>query len=108
MRRALSKAGFRPLTWGPFRVLLRPRQVKIAAVLALAVGLLVIYGVTRGSLPIPTSAIGRALFYPDVLSAQQMYIVRDSPTAPADGCLLRRHAGAGRGGDAVDHPQRSG
>lgn len=77
MRHALSKAGFRPLTWGPFRVLLRPRLVKIAAMLALAVGLLVIYGVTRGSLPIPTSAIGRALFYPDVLSAQQVYIVRD-------------------------------
>ena len=77
MRHALSKAGFRPLTCGPFRVLLRPRLVKIAAMLALVVGLLVIYGVTRGSLPIPTSAIGRALFYPDVLSAQQVYIVRD-------------------------------
>ena len=77
MTRAVTKAGFRPLTLGPWRVLLRPRLLKISALLAVMIALLLLYGVTRGSLPIPTSDIGRALFYPQSLNAQQLYIVRD-------------------------------
>lgn len=77
MMRAVIKAGFRPLTLGPLRVLLRPRLLKIVSAMAALITLLLIYGITRGTLPIPTSAIGRAIFYPDALSAQQLYIVRD-------------------------------
>lgn len=77
MTRAATRAGFRAVTIGPLRILLRPRLLKIAAVLMTVILLLVVFGVTRGSLPIPTSAIGRALFMPEALSAQQVYIVRD-------------------------------
>ncbi len=75
--RAVIKAGFRPLTLGPLRLLLRPRLLKIAAIMVAIITLLLIYGITRGTLPIPTSAIGRSIFYPEALSAQQVYIVRD-------------------------------
>ena len=77
MTRAVVKAGFLPFTLGPLRVLLRPRFIKIAGVLAVFIVLLLVYGMTHGTLPIPSSAIGRALFYPDALSAQQVFIVRD-------------------------------
>lgn len=77
MTRAVQKAGFRPLAFGPWRLLLSPRRVKIAAVLVSLILLLLVYSVTRGTLAIPTSAIGRALFYPQALSDQQVYIVRD-------------------------------
>lgn len=77
MMRAVRKAGFRPVALGPLRVLLNPRMVKIAAVLATFIIVLLVFSVTRGTLPIPTSAIARALFYPEALSAQQIYIVRD-------------------------------
>ena len=77
MTRAATRAGFRAVTIGPLRILLRPRLLKIAAALMTVILLLVVFGVTRGSLPIPTSAIGRALFMPEALSAQQVFIVRD-------------------------------
>lgn len=77
MTRAVQKAGFRPLVFGPWRLLLSPRRVKIAAVLVSLILLLLVYSVTRGTLAIPTSAIGRTLFYPQALSDQQVYIVRD-------------------------------
>lgn len=77
MTRAVVKAGFLPFTLGPLRGLLRPRFIKIAGVLAVFIALLLVYGMTHGTLPIPSSAIGRALFYPDALSAQQVFIVRD-------------------------------
>ena len=77
MTRAVTRAGFHAVTLGPLRLLLRPRLLKIAAALLAVIVLLLIFGVTRGSLPIPTGAIGRALFMPEALSAQQVYIVRD-------------------------------
>lgn len=77
MTRAATRAGFRAVTIGPLRILLRPRLLKIAVALMTVILLLVVFGVTRGSLPIPTSAIGRALFMPEALSAQQVFIVRD-------------------------------
>ena len=61
MTRAVVKAGFLPFTLGPLRVLLRPRFIKIAGVLAVFIALLLVYGMTHGTLPIPSSAIGRAL-----------------------------------------------
>jgi iron complex transport system permease protein len=39
--------------------------------------LLLSFGLTHGSLPIPASAIGRALFYPESLPADARYIVMD-------------------------------
>lgn len=77
MTRAVIKAGFIPLALGPLRLLLRPRLLKVAGIMAALIMLLLVFGITRGTLPIPTGAIGRALFYPETLSAQQVYIVRD-------------------------------
>ncbi|HED1311410.1 TPA: iron chelate uptake ABC transporter family permease subunit, partial [Kluyvera ascorbata] len=77
MTRVVTRAGFRAVALGPLRILLRPRLLKIAAALLVVIVLLLVFGVTRGSLPIPTGAIGRALFMPEVLSAQQVFIVRD-------------------------------
>ena len=42
-----------------------------------ALPILLSFGLTHGSLPIPASAIGRALFYPERLTADAHYIVMD-------------------------------
>jgi ABC-type Fe3+-siderophore transport system, permease component len=77
MSNVVARTGFRVFSLGALRTLIRPQAIKIAATLAAIVIALLLYGVTRGSLPIPTSAIGKALFYPDALAAQQLTIVRD-------------------------------
>ena len=38
---------------------------------------LLLFGVMQGSLPVPASAIGRAVFDPQALTAQQQYVVWD-------------------------------
>lgn len=77
MKTLSQRVGYRRWQAGGFSLLLRPRALACAAVLAGLTLLLVIFGVTQGSLPVPVSAIGRALFYPTSLSSQQGYIVWD-------------------------------
>ncbi|MEO3988530.1 FecCD family ABC transporter permease [Pseudocitrobacter cyperus] len=77
MNNVVARAGFRRYTLGSLQWLVRPRTLKIAASLAVFTLLLVLYGITRGSLPIPTSAIGKALFSAEILSPQQSTIVLD-------------------------------
>ncbi|UGS40339.1 FecCD family ABC transporter permease [Pseudocitrobacter corydidari] len=77
MNHVIARAGFRRLSLGVFQRLIRPRALKIAATLAAIIVMLILFGVTRGSLPIPASAIGKALFMPEALDAQQITIVRD-------------------------------
>ncbi|MEJ5175521.1 FecCD family ABC transporter permease [Erwinia sp. MYb416] len=77
MKMSLQRVGYRRWQWGAFSLLLRPRALACAALLALLALALVIFGVTQGSLPVPASAIGRALFYPQPLPSQQDYIVWD-------------------------------
>lgn len=77
MSRLLARAGLRGLRVGAFSRLLRPQALWWLAGLALLACALLLSGVTQGSLPVPASAIGRALFLPDTLSAEQQYVVWD-------------------------------
>lgn len=73
----LQRAGFRAFRAGRFSRLWRPMTAWWGiALFILAVGLL-FFGLMQGSLPVPASAIGRALFAPQTLSAEQQYIVWD-------------------------------
>ena len=77
MNPVLQRAGFRAFRAGRFSRLWRPMTAWWGiALFILAVGLL-FFGLMQGSLPVPASAIGRALFAPQTLSAEQQYIVWD-------------------------------
>ena len=77
MNLLLQRAGFRAFRAGGFSRLWRPMTAWWGiALFILAVGLL-FFGLMQGSLPVPASAIGRALFAPQTLSAEQQYIVWD-------------------------------
>ncbi|KQN64528.1 MULTISPECIES: iron ABC transporter permease [unclassified Erwinia] len=71
------RAGFRHLRLGRYSLLLRPRLLLAGAGLAGLALMLLAASLTQGSLPVPASAIGRALFYPQSLAAEQHYIVWD-------------------------------
>ena len=73
----MNRAGLRAVRFSSFSALVRPRALLYLTVLTLAVLLLLSFGLTHGSLPIPASAIGRALFYPERLTADAHYIVMD-------------------------------
>lgn len=77
MSRAILRAGLRPLRLGRFSAVIRPKALLLLAGLLLLVLGMMLYGLTQGSLPIPTSAIARGLFYPDALSDDARYIVED-------------------------------
>lgn len=77
MNPLLQRAGFCAFRAGRFSRLWRPMTAWWGiALFILAVGLL-FFGLMQGSLPVPASAIGRALFAPQTLSAEQQYIVWD-------------------------------
>ncbi|WP_312401041.1 iron chelate uptake ABC transporter family permease subunit, partial [Enterobacter chengduensis] len=73
----MNRAGLRALRVGAFSTLVRPKALACLAVLTLAACVLTAFGLTHGSLPIPASAIGRALFSPESLTAETRYIVMD-------------------------------
>ncbi|MBE3477067.1 iron ABC transporter permease [Enterobacter cloacae complex sp. I7] len=73
----MNRAGLRALRVGAFSALVRPKALVCLVILTLAACLLTGLGLTHGSLPIPTSAIGRALFYPETLTSETRYIVMD-------------------------------
>lgn len=73
----MNRAGLRALRVGAFSALVRPKALVCLAVLTLAACLLTAFGLTHGSLPVPASAIGRALFYPESLTSETHYIVMD-------------------------------
>lgn len=77
MSRLLERNGLRALRIGKCSLLLRPGALWTGGLLALLVTGLLLGGLTQGSLPIPASAIGRALFYPATLVGQQHYILWD-------------------------------
>lgn len=77
MKKTAQRLGFRRLKLGQFTLLLRPRLLLLGLLLAAVALLLAVFGITQGSLPVPASDIGRALFYPQQLSSQQHYIVWD-------------------------------
>ncbi|HDC4404138.1 TPA: iron ABC transporter permease [Enterobacter cloacae] len=73
----MSRAGLRAWRVGPFSGQVRPAAVARVTLIALMGILLLGFGLTHGSLPIPTSAIGRALFSGEPLEADARYIVMD-------------------------------
>ncbi|RXX63014.1 iron ABC transporter permease, partial [Enterobacter cloacae] len=73
----MSRAGLRAWRVGPFSGQVRPAAVARVTLIALMGILLLGFGLTHGSLPIPTSAIGRALFSGQPLEADARYIVMD-------------------------------
>ncbi len=77
MSHLITRAGLRGLRLGGFSRLLRPQALWWLAGLGSLALVLLLCGVTQGSLPVPSSAIGRALFFSDTLSAEQHYVVWD-------------------------------
>lgn len=77
MKSAVRRAGFRPLTCGRWHILLRPAAVKIAAVALLVIVLLALFGLTRGSFPMPSGTLFRALRGADIVDEQQRFILFD-------------------------------
>ena len=73
----MNRAGFRALRIGRVSALVRPRALACLTLLALVALSLLGFGLTHGSLPVPISAIGRALFSPESLTAETRYIVMD-------------------------------
>lgn len=77
MKSAVRRAGFRPLTCGRWHILLRPAAVRIAAVALLVILLLALFGLTRGSFPMPSGTLFRALLGADNVGDQQRFILFD-------------------------------
>ena len=100
----MNRAGFRAIRIGRLSALVRPRALACLMLLALVALSLLGFGLTHGSLPVPTSAIGRALFSPESLTAETRYIVMDIRLPRL---LMGVAAGAGWGG-VVDARCRGG
>lgn len=77
MKSAVRRAGFRPLTCGRWHILLRPAAVKIAAVALLVILLLALFALTRGSFPMPSGTLFRALLGADIVDELQRFILFD-------------------------------
>ena len=77
MSRALHNAGLRAVRVGRLSRIVRPKTIIYSLLLILLASGLLVFGVLQGSLPIPASDIGRALFYPQSLGAEQHYVVWD-------------------------------
>ena len=103
----MNRAGLRALRVGAFSALVRPKALVCLAVLTLAACVLTAFGLTHGSLPVPASAIGRALFYPESLTPETHYIVMDI-RLPRLLMAVRRDARHGWRGNAVHYPQWPG
>lgn len=73
----MNRAGLRAWRVGPFSRLVRPGAMACVALIVLVSVLLLGFGLTHGSLPIPASAIGRALLTEPGLEANARYIVMD-------------------------------
>ncbi len=62
---------------GPLSLLLRPVILRRLALFLLIILVLLVFGLSHGSLPLPVSAVGKALFYPPVPGDTSVYIIRD-------------------------------
>ncbi|MEQ0105187.1 iron ABC transporter permease [Klebsiella sp. JN_Kp124] len=77
MKSAARRAGFRPLVCGGWYLLLRPAALKIAAGMLLVILLLALFGLTRGSFPMPSGTLFRALLGAEIVGEQQRFILFD-------------------------------
>ncbi len=62
---------------GRFSLLLRPEILCRLGLFLLLLLMLLVFGISHGSLPIPVSSVGKALFYPDHSASNSAYIIRD-------------------------------
>ncbi|HFK4136369.1 TPA: FecCD family ABC transporter permease [Klebsiella oxytoca] len=77
MKNAVRRAGFRPLTCGRWHILLRPAALNIAAVALLVILLLALFGLNRGSFPMPSGTLFHALLGGENVGEQQRFILFD-------------------------------
>jgi len=77
MSRAMRNAGLRALRVGRISRIIRPKTIIYSLGLILIILAVLVFGILQGSLPVPASDIGRALFYPQTLAAEQHYVVWD-------------------------------
>lgn len=75
MSHLLRAVGWRVLRQGRWSVLLRPALLARLAFFLLLIFLLLIFGITHGSLRIPVSGVARALFYPQEVHDPSLFIV---------------------------------
>ena len=73
----MHRAGLRALRVGCLSRMVRPATLLLSLLLVLITLGLLVFGVLQGTLPVPTSDIGKALFSPQTLSAEQHYVVWD-------------------------------
>ena len=62
MSRAVLRAELRPLRWGRFSTLIRPKALAGLAVLTALISALLVMGLTHGTLPVPTSDVRERCF----------------------------------------------
>ena len=77
MNDMLQRAGLRAWRVGGFSRVIRPKTVLYSLSLTVLAIALLLFGVMQGSLPVPASAIGRAVFDSQALTVQQQYVVWD-------------------------------
>ena len=77
MKSAARRAGFQPLACGGRHFLLRPAALKIAAGMLLVILLLALFGLTRGSFPMPSGTLFRALLGAENVAEQPRFILFD-------------------------------
>lgn len=77
MSSLLSRVGFRAFRLGRFSRLWRPQTAVWGTALLVLAVVLLLSGLMQGSLPVPASVLGKALFSPQALNAEQQYIVWD-------------------------------
>lgn len=89
-------------------ILLRPAALKIAAGMLLVILLLALFGLTRGSFPMPSGTLFRALLGAENVAEQPRFILFDIRLPRLLMALLCGAMLGGRRGDAEHYPQRSG
>lgn len=77
MKSAARRAGFQPLACGGRHFLLRPAALKIAAGMLLVILLLALFGLIRGSFPMPSGTLFRALLGAENVAEQPRFILFD-------------------------------
>lgn len=73
----MNRGGLRALRVGPFSARVRPRALALLCVCLMLALVLLCFGLTHGSMPIPASAIGHALFNLERPDDDMRYIVMD-------------------------------
>lgn len=77
MKRAILRAGLRPVRIGAMSWIARPKAVLCLLLLTLPIVAISLFGLGHGSLALPASTIAQAVFAPETLNPDERYIVLD-------------------------------